>query len=365
MGSADATETSEADTRTERRRFIQHKWFWIPAAAIILAVVTLLLAFNLSPRPGAYVIKSVFERSGDETKTEMEAYAPSGITTLWDQQYRSGDGDAYLDVYFPAISDQPGTALPTLVWTHGGAWISGHKDDATPYFQIIANEGYTVISLEYSLGPSHKYPTAIHQVNDALGYIVANADRFHVDPNRIMMAGDSAGAQITSQYAAIVTNPEFATEMNITPSLQPAQLRGVVLFCGIYDLPTYMEGSGVVHGVAGGILNWGSKTAIWAYAGTKDSDSTALQQMSTLFHATSSYPPVFITGGNGDPLTDEQSIPFANRLTELGVATSTLFYPEDHEPSLPHEYQFELDEADAQAALQQMLAFMQQQMPVQ
>jgi acetyl esterase/lipase len=321
-------------------------------------VIALLLVFNLSPRPGAYVIKYQFTKGAEDTRDKMEAYAPSGITTLSNQQYRANDDDAYLDVYFPASSDQSGVQLPTLIWTHGGAWISGYKEDGAPYFQIIADKGYTVISLEYSLGPGHKYPTAIFQVNDALTYIQDNAAAFHVDPNRIMMAGDSAGAQITSQYAALVTNPDYAAEVGITPSIQPAQLRGVVLFCGIYDLDTFMDKGGAVGGVVGGILEWGSRTAIWAYAGTKDTDSKALTQMSSINYVTPNYPPTFITGGNGDPLTDHQSIPFANRLQEQGVATTTLFYEENHEPSLEHEYQFSLDLADAQNALTQMLEFM-------
>ncbi|CAN5805345.1 hypothetical protein BH20CHL3_BH20CHL3_02290 [soil metagenome] len=64
---------------------------------------------------------------------------------------------------------------------------------------------------------------------------------------------------------------------------------------------------------------------------------------------------------NGDPLTDEQSKPFADRLSGVGVVVTTLFYPEDHQPQLPHEYQFNLDTADGQTALQSMLAFLRDQ----
>ncbi|MGH2551752.1 MAG: alpha/beta hydrolase, partial [Thermomicrobiales bacterium] len=338
-----------------------HKWVWIPVASMVLATVAILLVFNLSPRPGAAMIRYVFTNGAETTKEKMEPFAPVGITVVSDQQYRPDDDDAFLDVYFP---DGTAQQLPTLIWTHGGAWISGNKEDASPYFKIISAEGYTVISLEYSLGPGEKYPTAIHQVNDALAYIQANAAELHVDPNRIMMAGDSAGAQITSQYAAIVTNPEFATEMEITPSLKPEQLRGVLLFCGIYDLQTFMDKGGVVEGITGGILQWGSRTSIWAYTGTKDSNSNALLQMSSIDHVTAGFPPTFITGGNGDPLTDHQSIPLASTLRNLGVETVTLFFEENHEPSLGHEYQFELEKADAQDALAQMLDFMKTRLAV-
>lgn len=337
------------------------RWIGIPLGSLLTIVIALLIVVNLTPRPGAYLIKTVFERGADQTLENMEPFAPSRIAVVSNQQYRTGDDDAYLDVYFPE-STAANAKLPTLIWTHGGAWISGNKTDAAPYFKLIAEQGYTVVSIDYSLGPGHKYPTPIFQVNDALAYIQANADDFHIDTTRLIMAGDSAGAQITSQYAALVTNPAFASEVGITPSITPAQLRGVVLYCGIYDLDAFMEKGGVVTGFVGGILSWGSHTAIWAYAGTKDTDSKALTQMSTLSHVTAEFPPTYISGGNGDPLTDHQSIPLADRLQSLGVPVDSLFFEKDHEPSLGHEYQYELDLADAQTTLTQMLAFMKQRM---
>jgi acetyl esterase/lipase len=291
----------------------------------------------------------------------MAAYAPQGVSSIIDQPYRDGDKDARLDVYFPMEADQPGMRLPTVIWTHGGAWISGHKDDAAPYFQLIAIEGYAVISLDYSLAPDETYPTPIHQVNDALAYVQQNADRFHVDVDRIVLAGDSAGAQITSQVATLVTNPAYAAELGLTPSLQPAQLRGVILHCGIYDMVAFKEG-GELPGdtLATRVLGWGIRTVLWAYTDSRDPDDTLLRQMSSINHVTSDFPPTFISGGNGDPLTDDHSRPLATKLQGLGVEVTTLFYSPDHEPSLGHEYQFNLDDADAQNALTQTLAFLQQ-----
>jgi acetyl esterase/lipase len=53
-----------------------------------------------------------------------------------------------------------------------------------------------------------------------------NAARFHVDLDRIVLAGDSAGAQITSQIAALVANPAYAAELRLTPSLAPRNCAG-------------------------------------------------------------------------------------------------------------------------------------------
>ena len=72
--------------------------------------------------------------------------------------------------------------------------------------------------------------------------------------------------------------------------------------------------------------------------------------MSTIDAATADFPPTFITGGHGDPLTDTQSRPMANRLEDLGVPVTTLFFDEDHEPAIPHEFQFHLDQVEVQFA---------------
>jgi acetyl esterase/lipase len=335
-----------------RHRFL--RWFRRCVLSGVVLVIAILLAFNLDPRPGAALIKYVFDDGADEAKAKLEAHAPQGVVTVRDISYREDDSDARLDVYFPETVQSTGEQLPTLIWTHGGAWISGHKDDAWPYFQLVAVEGFTVISLQYSLGPQHTYPTAIHQVNDALAYVTAHAAELHVDPDRIVMAGDSAGAQITSQLAAITTNPAFASEMGITPALRADQMRGTILYCGIYDMKMFLANANF----GAGILGWGTRTTVWAYTGHRGSDSKAAQQMSTINHVTADFPTTFITGGNGDELTDGQSKPLARKLESLGVDVEAIFYQDDHEPSLPHEYQFNLDNEDGQTTFSQMMDFL-------
>ena len=317
-------------------------------------VVALILAFMLSPRPGALLIRWVFEADAENRKEALAAHAPEGVTSLLDQQYRKGDNDAMLDVYFPDSASTPGTILPTLVWTHGGAWVSGHRDDVPAYFQLIAKEGFTVISLGYSVAPGEQYPTPVVQVNDALAYIQENAGALHVDTTRIVMAGDSAGAQITSQVAALTINPAFAAEMGITPSLAASQLRGVGLFCGIYDVDRFLAGASL----SGGLLEWGTRTSLWAYTGSKGGDTMAAQQMSTINHVTPDFPTAFISGGNDDPLTEGQSVPLANHLQEIGVDVTTLFYPKDHTPPLGHLYHFNLDNEDGKQALRLFIDFL-------
>lgn len=234
---------------------------------------------------------------------------------------------------------------------HGGAWISGDKSDVEPYARILASHGYTVITLNYTIAPEATYPSALTQLNDALAHVVGHATELRVDPDRIVIAGDSAGAQLTSQLATMTTSPDYAEKVGIAPSLSPQQLRGVVLDCGIYDVKGIPK--------APGIGGWGFRTALWAYLGVKDWVHTpGGEQMSTIDDVTADFPSTWISGGNGDVLTASQSKPMADRLAKLGVDVTAVFWPTDTVPELPHEYQFKLDDKNARAALDSTIEFL-------
>lgn len=314
---------------------------------ILLLILGIYIASQVSPWPNALLIRDGFDKSGRATATALEKHVPSGITTIENKQYRTSDKDAYLDVFYPSTTTEQ---LPTVVWVHGGAWVSGDKDEVDNYLKIIASKGYTVVGVNYSIAPEHQYPLPIIQVNDALGYLQLNASELHVNPNRIALAGDSAGSQIAAQVANLITSPAYAKDMNIYPELAAEKLKATILNCGAYDLslPDY-------NGDWGKFLH----TVLWAYAGTSDFiHDPALRHASVVNYVTKEFPSSFITAGNADPL-EEQSTEFAKKLHSLGVATSTLFYPDNHEPKLQHEYQFNLDNQDGAKALEQMTAFLE------
>lgn len=302
----------------------------------------------LSPRPGVLLIRRVFDRATAEANAALAVHEPTGVRSVTGLRYRDDDPDALFDVHFPADATGP---LPTVIWTHGGAWISGSRTNYATYHRLLAARGFTVVSVDYSLGPERIYPAAVHQLNDAHAHLLANAERWRVDPERIVLAGDSAGAQLSSQLAAAVTDPGYAAELGLAPALTPGRLRAVVLHCGIYDVPAMTGGAGLV--------GWGADHSLWAYTGSRDvAGSAAAAQMSTLRHVTARFPPTYLSGGNADPLTATQSRPLAAALTRLGVEVRTVFYPDDHEPALAHEYQFDLDTADGRAAVESTVEFL-------
>lgn len=336
---------------------MRKKWLWRTLVVLAGLVVVTVLVFTVSPWPSALIIRQVFQDGAKKTAAIMAPYAPtSGVDSVLDVQYATDSAQPHvkasdftqLDVFYPTGTT---TQLGTVIWTHGGAWISGNKSNDRSYFEILASKGYTVVGLNYTYGPEATYPTAVFELNQAHQFLMDNAEKFHIDPSKIVLAGDSAGAQLSSQLAALITNPEFAKEMDFTPALSPEQIQGVVLNCGVYQLTSLIG--------AKGILGWGDDVSLWAYTGDRDiSTSPAMAQMSTINHVTGNFPATFISGGNADPLTAENSKPFAAKLQSLGVNVTELFWPADYTPPLPHEYQFKLNLDAAQTALNETLSFL-------
>ncbi|WP_416403719.1 alpha/beta hydrolase [Arthrobacter sp. LFS091] len=312
----------------------------------ILVLLVVLLVLSATPWPSAMLIRSVFERGAQSTIDEMTPYVPD--TPLQAQTGIAYKPGSTFDAFSPAGT---AAALPTIVWIHGGAWISGAQRDVEPYLRILAAEGYTTIGLSYPIAPEATYPTAVRDINDALAYIKAHAAELNVDPVRIVLAGDSAGAQLASQLTTLTVNPEYANLLGIEPALQKSDLAATILHCGVYDLRAMADLNGIVA--------WGFKTSLWAYTGTKDWSATyAGATMSTIDFVQSDFPPTFISGGNGDGLTWLQSVPYSNRLKDAGVPVTELFWPAGHQPELPHEYQFHLNFAEAREARDKLLDFL-------
>lgn len=329
-----------------KRLFI---WLGSIFGALILLVIAVYIAFQVSPWPNALVIRYFFDKGGTKMAASMEKYVPSGIASVKNQQYRQHDKDAKLDVFYPQSVVHTDTALPTIVWVHGGAWISGNKESVDPYLQILAGQNYTTVGIDYTIAPNAKYPTPVVQTVAALKYLQQNAKRLHIDPNNIVLAGDSAGSQIAAQVATIITSPSYAHKIGIHAPIAANQLRATILNCGAYDLtlPNY-------NGEDGKFL----KTVLWAYSGSKDFLSDpVIKEASVADYATKDFPTTFITAGNDDPL-ESQSKEFAQVLGKLGIKTDTLFYAENHQPRLPHEYQFDLDTADGRNALARIKSFL-------
>jgi len=155
---------------------------------------------------------------------------PTGVT-----QYRNLSYGPYgkwnrLDVYCPEGTAE---ALPTIVSIHGGGFVYGTKEIYRRYGMDMARRGFAFVNFNYRLAPENRFPAPLEDTNAVMQWVMANARQYHLDPGRIILLGDSAGAQLASHYAAIATNPAFAAHFSFT--VPDIRIRAVGLFCGFYD----------------------------------------------------------------------------------------------------------------------------------
>ena len=339
--------SAAAKTQQGARR--KSRWLRLLAVATAF-LVPIIVAFQVSPWPAAWVMSKGFNYEAGRRARRLEKHVPDGITELLNEHYDASDPDAHLDVFYPASIGGSDTALATIVWVHGGGWISGSKNQISNYLRVLAARGYTTVAVGYSIAPRHSYPTPARQLNAALEYLVRNAERLHVDTMQFVLAGDSGGAQIAAQLANVITVSDYARSIGILPAVRRDQIAGLVLHCGIYDLANV--------GVRGPLSRAGV-AMMWAYSGKKKflSDS-AFARASVINYITPDYPPFFVSVGNADPL-EPQSRRFATIAAGFGVQVDTLFFAEEYRPRLPHEYQFNLDREAGISALDRTVSFVE------
>jgi len=315
-----------------------------------LAVVPMLLAaafvaWKSSPWPSAWLIGRLMEDQGDASAQALARHVPAGVASRLDLRYGAAASERF-DLFRRTDAR---VALPAIVWVHGGGFISGNKEAVANYLRILAAHGYAAVGLEYATGRGHAYPQPVQQVNAALGHLVAHAADLGIDSDRLALAGDSAGAQIAAQVALLTVDHDYAQRLGIAPAIGADRLRAMLLVSGAFDLSRIRENRNNA---------WVVDTFLWAYTGKRDYlDDPRVRLASINQQVAATFPPSFIASGNGDPL-EPQARRLVTRLDELGVPTVGTFFPADHAPSQPHEFQFDLDTPEGTQTLAAMLAFL-------
>lgn len=169
--------------------------------------------------------------SRNDRKRDKQIPLPTGVTQYQNISYGQNGKWSLLDVYCPQGTDQP---LPTIVSIHGGGYVYGTKEIYRRYCMDMARRGFAVVNFNYRLAPRNRFPAPLEDTNAVLQWVADNAKQYHLDPQRLILLGDSAGAQLASHYAAIATNPEFAAHFDFT--LPRVRIRGLGLFCGMYEM---------------------------------------------------------------------------------------------------------------------------------
>lgn len=135
------------------------------------------------------------------------------LQTLLDIPYGMANGRLLsLDALRPKGESE--VRLPVVLWLHGGGWYSGNKRNAVDKHMLdfLVRSGFVVASAEYRLSGEASFPAQIHDVKAAIRWLRARPEMLGINPQRVALAGFSAGAHLAVLAATTVGVPELEGE---------------------------------------------------------------------------------------------------------------------------------------------------------
>ena len=165
----------------------------------------------------------------------MEGLKDNGQYVITEIKYSEIYPNSYLDITYP--NRDRAASNPTLIYFHGGGFFGGSKSvgdplaesDASALLDDICSEGFNLVNIDYVLVPEYHFPEPLIQADEAFRFLIEHAEEYNLDMDRVVIMGSSAGAIMTSQLGSVITNPEYADILGISPVLRPEQTAAVVL----------------------------------------------------------------------------------------------------------------------------------------
>ena len=211
-------------------------------------------------------------------------------------------GPIAMRLYRPA-PETSGT-LPVLVYFHGGGWVIGDLDTHDALCRALANgSGCAVVSVDYRMGPEHRFPAAVDDCLAATYWVRRNAAALNVNPDKLAVGGDSAGGNLAAVIALAARN---AGDLPVAYQLliYPATVQRRV------------TRSGAVNG-QGLLLTVDSMRYFHDHYIDDDRHDHDWRAAPLLCDDLGRLPPALVLTAGFDPLRDE-GIEYAHRLTQAG-----------------------------------------------
>lgn len=224
---------------------------------------------------------------------------------------RVGDQEVKLEFFRPEGVSK-GERRPAIIWIHGGAWVGGTTEATTPHARYFAERGMFAANLVYRLASPGKVTVAdcLADCRSAMTCLREQAAEFGIDPDRIAVAGDSAGGHLA---ASLGTLPDGAV------SSRP---NAMLLYNPIVDMT---EGDWIRYAVGGESLA-NKKSPLPA----APEDIALARSLSPVFHIRSGQVPSIILHGRADRVVPvSQAERFAAASRAVGSRCELVIYEEN------------------------------------
>lgn len=215
-----------------------------------------------------------------------------------------------LDVYA-----RRGPPAPTLIYIHGGGWVSGTKDNATLGIMPYLEMGFSVVNVGYRLARVSQAPAAVEDCRLALRWVHKNAKEYGFDTTRIVITGGSAGGHLALMTGMLHPEDGFDAPKEWDTQQLNLKVAAVVNFFGITDVADLLSGPNRQEYA----LSW---------IGYQENGVSVAKRVSPLTYVRMGLPPILTIHGDKDPLVPySHAVQLHEALTKSGIRNELLTIP--------------------------------------
>lgn len=177
--------------------------------------------------------------------TEALAYAllyrPTPKELVYEPRVRYGkDKDEYINIYYP--KDAANKKKPLFIYVHGGGWISGINDMRNNYISNWAKLGFLTASINYTPAPQKVYPAQIGEIFKGIDYLFDNAEKYNIDTDNIVVAGESAGGYFVSYLASVAADKTLPQKLGLEfRHCEEFNINAIVTHSGCFNLKRLLD----------------------------------------------------------------------------------------------------------------------------
>jgi len=138
-------------------------------------------------------------KTNPEAKIVNESHSPGTVEEKNIAYCTIGSRKFLIDAFFPK---QQSSKRIAVIIVHGGGWRTGNRTLHYPLAQRLADLGYVCFTPEYRLSTEALYPAGVYDVKSSIRWVRKNAAKYNIDPNKIVVAGHSAGGELAAMMGA-------------------------------------------------------------------------------------------------------------------------------------------------------------------
>jgi len=259
---------------------------------------------------GAIAVGALLAATPQAQSIESTARLENDFNVVPNITYLTASGyDAKLDLYVRREATVP---QPTVIFIHGGGWTGGTKEGRAFAIQPYLAMGLNVVNVEYRLAKVALAPAAVEDCRCALRWVIRNAKQYGIDPQKIVVSGDSAGGHLALTTGFL---PGSAGLDRQCPGSEDLHVAAVVNWYGISDVNELLDGPNM-------------KPYAVTWLGSLTNREEIARRVSPLTYVRAGLPPVLTIHGDADPTVPyTQSVRLHKALSDAGVSNELMTVP--------------------------------------